>query len=170
MPYSNQYNIFIQELKPASKATLKPKNVYKIVSYDYADGSSKQLTGVKTSYVFVIGIFDGKLNCVKISEFTPVKFFSWLKGLFQTTLTEQKIMEAEHLRDVIIRSDKAGSRMFNNLKSSPLYNINPTPYRTYNLSGIKQIQEIVFKKSKLIEVSGVKVSKSTKEETISNNQ
>ena len=92
MPFINQYNIFIQEFKPASKATLKPKNVYKIVSYDYADGTSKRLTGVSTSYVFLIGIYDSKLNCVKISEFTPVKFFNWLKALFQKTLTDEKII------------------------------------------------------------------------------
>lgn len=163
MPFSNQYNIFIKEFKPASKATLKAKNVYKIVSYDYADGTSKQLTGVSTSYVFLIGIYDSKLNCLKISEFTPVKFFNWLKGVFQKTLTEQKINESEKLSDIIARSDRGGSRLFTNLKSSPLYDIKPTPYRTYNLSGIKQIQEIVFKKSKLLEVSGVKVLKDTKE-------
>lgn len=169
MPFSAQYNAFIKEFKPASKATLKPKNVYKIVSYEYADGTSKKLTGVKTSYVFLIGIFDSKLNCVKISEFTPVKFFSWLKGLFQKTLTEEKLNESVHLSDILARSDRGGSRLFTNLKASPLYDINPTPYRTYNLSGITQIQEVVFKKSKLIEVSGVKVSKPTKEENTPNN-
>ena len=118
------------------------------------------------NYFFV---YDSKLNCVKISEFTPVKFFNWLKALFQKTLTEEKINESEKLSDIIARSDKGGSRLFTNLKSSPLYDINPTPYRTYNLSGIKQIQEIVFKKSKLLELSGIKVSKPTKEEITTNN-
>jgi hypothetical protein len=169
MQFSNQYNIFIQEFKPASKATLKPKNVYKIVSYDYVDGTSKRFTGVSTSYVFLIGIYDSKLSCVKISEFTPAKFFNWLTGLFQKTLTEEKINESQQLSDIIARSDKGGSRLFTNLKSSPLYDIKPTPYRTYNLSGIKQIQEIVFKKSKLLELSGIKVSNPTTEEITTNN-
>ena len=72
MPFSNQYNIFIQEFKPASKATLKPKNVYKIVSYDYADGTSKRLTGVSTSYVFLIGIYDSKGNMLAITDFNKL--------------------------------------------------------------------------------------------------
>ena len=68
MPFSLQYRPFIEKEDSISKILIRPKNVYKIVYYEYADGTAKTLSGPKTAYVFVIGIYDKKLVCLKISE------------------------------------------------------------------------------------------------------
>ena len=152
MSFSARYLPFIESEETVSKTLVRPRNLYKITSYEYIDGKTKTLTGPKTSYVFLLGIFEKKLNCIKITEVRPEMFFAWFKTIFQKTLTEEKVMEAEKLEDLIIRADRQGSKLFNSyVKGKPIYNHNPCPYRTYNLDGIKQIQEIKFKKEILKE-------------------
>jgi hypothetical protein len=152
MSFSLQYKPFIEKEDPISKILLRPKNIYKIVYYQYADGTAKSLSGPKTAYVFVTGIYDKKLVCLKISEIQPDKFFMWLKKLFQKSLTNEKIDENERLDEIMIRSDRNGSSLF-----SKYVNGNSTImgrkniYRTYNMDGIKQISEIVIKKDTLKE-------------------
>jgi hypothetical protein len=72
MPFSLQYKPFIEKEDPISKILLRPKNIYKIVYYQYVDGTAKTLSGPKTAYVFVIGIYDKRLICLKISMFVVV--------------------------------------------------------------------------------------------------
>jgi hypothetical protein len=147
MPFSARYLPFIDVEEAVSKTLVRPRNVYKIISYEYIDGKTKTLTGPKISYVFVLGIFEKKLNCIKISEIRPDKFFEWFKTLFKKALTEEKVMEAERLEDLIVFGDRQGNKLFNTyVKGKQIYNQNPCPYRTYNLDGIRQISEIKFKK------------------------
>jgi hypothetical protein len=147
MPFSARYLEYIESEAGVAKSLIRPRNLYKIVSYEYNDGTTKSLSGPKTSYVFVLGIFEKKINCIKISEIRPDNFFKWFTTIFQKSLTEEKVMKAERLEDLIVRGDRQGSRLFNNyVKGKPIYNQTPCPYRTYNLDGIKQILEIKFKK------------------------
>jgi hypothetical protein len=152
MPFSARYLPFIDTEEAVAKTLVRPRNIYKIISYEYIDGKTKTLTGPKTSYVFVLGIFEKKLNCIKISEVRPERFFDWFKTIFRKSLTEEKLMEAERLEDLIILGDRQGNKLFNSyVKGKQIYNQNPCPYRTYNLDGIKQISEIKFKKEILKE-------------------
>jgi hypothetical protein len=147
MPFSARYLPFIDTDEAVAKTLVRPRNIYKIISYEYIDGKTKTLTGPKTSYVFVLGIFEKKLNCIKISEVRPERFFDWFKTIFRKSLTEEKLMEAERLEDLIILGDRQGNKLFNSyVKGKQIYNQNPCPYRTYNLDGIRQISEIKLKK------------------------
>jgi hypothetical protein len=152
MSFSARYLPFIDTEEAVSKTLVRPRNIYKIVSYEYIDGKTKTLTGPKASYVFVLGIFEKKLNCIKLSEVRPEKFFDWFKTIFRKSLTEENVMEAERLDDLIILGDRQGNKLFNSyVKGKQIYNQNPCPYRTYSLDGIKQISEIKFKKEILKE-------------------
>jgi hypothetical protein len=152
MAFSARYLPFIETEEAVSKTLVRPRNIYKIVSYEYIDGKTKTLTGPKASYVFVLGIFEKKLNCIKMSEVRPERFFDWFKTIFRKSLTEEKLMETERLDDLIVLGDRQGNKLFNNyVKGKQIYNQNPCPYRTYNLDGIKQISEIKFKKEILKE-------------------
>jgi hypothetical protein len=152
MPFSLQYRPFIEKEDPISKVLVRPKNIYKIVYYQYADGVAKTLSGPKTAYVFVIGIYDKKLVCLKISEIRPDKFFLWLKDIFQKTLTDERIDESNRLDEITIRSDRTGGTLFNRyVKGKPIVTQNKNPYRTYNIDGIRQISEVVIKKDTLKE-------------------
>ena len=152
MPFSLQYRPFIEKEDPISKVLVRPKNIYKIVYYQYADGVAKTLSGPKTAYVFVIGIYDKKLVCLKISEIRPDKFFLWLKSIFQKTLTNERIDESDRLDEITIRSDRTGSTLFNRyVKGKTIVTQNKNPYRTYNMDGIRQISEVIINKDTLKE-------------------
>jgi hypothetical protein len=152
MPFNLQYKPFIEKEDPISKILVRPKNIYKIVYYQYADGTAKTLSGPKTAYVFVIGIYDKKLICLKISEMRPDKFFLWLKTLFQKSLTNEKIDESKRLDEITIRSDRNGNAIFSRyVKGKAIVTQGKNPYRTYNMDGIQQISEITISKDILKE-------------------
>jgi hypothetical protein len=147
MPFSLQYKPLILSEESVSKSQILPRNIYRITSYQYADGQTKTLSGSATSIVFVIGITsDKKLTCIKISDIKPDKFFKWLKPLFKKGLTESDWKAEQKLGQLLILGDKQGSKIFNQfVRSNQIYTKEPTSYRTYNISGIKQIQEIRIK-------------------------
>ena len=152
MSFSLQYKPFIEKEDPISKILLRPKNIYKIVYYQYADGVAQTLSGPKTAYVFVIGIYDKKLICLKISEMRPDKFFLWLKTLFQKSLTNERIDESKRLDEITIRSDRNGNAIFSRyVKGKAILTQGKNPYRTYNMDGIRQISEITISKDTLKE-------------------
>jgi hypothetical protein len=152
MPFNLQYKPFIEKEDPISKILVRPKNIYKIVYYQYADGTAKTLSGPKTAYVFVIGIYDKKLICLKISEMRPDKFFLWLKGIFQKSLTNERIDESKRLDEITIRSDRNGNALFSRyVKGKAIVTQGKNPYRTYNMDGIQQISEITISKDTLKE-------------------
>jgi hypothetical protein len=147
MAFSSHYKPLILREESVSKSQILPRNIYKITSYEYADGQTKTLSGSTTSIVFVIGITsDKKLTCIKISDIKPDKFFKWLKPLFKKGLTESDWKAEQKLGQLLILGDKQGSKIFNQfVRSNQIYTKEPTSYRTYNISGIKQIQEIRIK-------------------------
>jgi hypothetical protein len=50
------------------------------------------------------------------------------------------------LDELIIQSDVQGNALFESkIKGKPIYNTNPRPYRTYNMGGLKYIQEVKLK-------------------------
>jgi hypothetical protein len=147
MPFSLQYTPLILSEESVSKSQILPRNIYRITSYQYVDGTTKTLSGTKTSIIFAIGITpDKKLTCIKISDIKPDKFFKWLKPLFKKGLTESDWTTEQKLGQLLILGDKQGSKVFNQfVKTNPIYSKEPSLYRTYNISGIKQIQEIKIK-------------------------
>lgn len=147
MPFTLQYKPLIESEKRASKTSLRPRNVYRISSYEYADGEQRSLTGQKSSLIFLIGIYDKKLISLKLSEIKPDIFFKWLKTIQLKNLTNQQIDESKSLEELVILDSKTGNKIFDGyVKGKSIYNRKPSPYRTYNLDGIKYIQEVNFKK------------------------
>jgi hypothetical protein len=147
MSFVSQYRQLIESEKRVSKATIRPRNVYRISSYEFADGEQRSLAGQDSSLIFLIGIYDKKLVSLKISEIKPDIFFKWLKTIQLKTLTEEKINESKFLDELIILDSKTGNKIFDGyVKGKPIYNKKPSPYRTYNLDGVKYIQEVNFKK------------------------
>jgi hypothetical protein len=152
MPFALQYKPLIESETSVSKTLVLPRNVYRINSYKYADGKQKTLSGTTSTIVFVIGRTpDKKLSCIKISDIKPERFFKWLNKLYIKGLTEEKWTNAEKLEDLIIDADVKGSKIFNSFvkPDAVMYGDNPNIYRTYSLTGIKQIEEVKFKKDVL---------------------
>lgn len=146
MPYANQYIPYMKSEFVAVKNRLKTKNFYKIISYEYADGHKKTFSGPKAALIFLVGITpDMKLQCVKISEIRPQKFFGWFKKLIKPSITCAQIKDfyaKQKFEKILIEDTKKGSGIYAKLKTDSVYTQNPHTFRTYSLEGIKQIKTI----------------------------
>ncbi len=151
MPFANQYVKFIESEFTAVKNRLKTRNFYKIVSYEYVDGTKKTYSGPKTTLIFLIGITpDKKLKCIKISEVRPDKFFAWFKKVIKPSITCEQIKDfylRQKFEKIIVEDTKVGNGIFSKLKTDAVYNQNPETFRTYTLDGIKQIKTIYLKEN-----------------------
>jgi len=132
---------------------LNPRNFYRISRYAYADGDVKSLSGNNSSLVFVIGVHDEKVNCIKLNEVSVEIFTRWFPTLLKPAITEADVNGIEMTSDLIIESDKSGNGLFESkIKGKSIYNVNPRPYRTYNLDGLQYIQEIKLKSETIKEM------------------
>lgn len=134
MPFTLRYKDLIESEQSVTKSKIKAHDVYRIDSYKYADGTTKTLLGTKSALIFVLEIKDKKVFCLKISEVEPKKFFQSLKLYFNRALTEEKFDNAKRLHEVLVKSKIINKKI---------------PFRTYNLDGIKKVEEIYFKKEVL---------------------
>jgi hypothetical protein len=145
--YSTEYKKYIESEIRASKSMLEPGNLYRISSYEYSDGESRSLAGVNSSIIFVFGIYEKKLNCLKLNEVKTEKFKTWLQTILKEGLKPEDVDSMKTLDEIIITTDRAGNRLFESkIKGKPIYTNDPRPYRTYTLDGLKYIQEIKLKK------------------------
>jgi hypothetical protein len=129
-----------------SKSAVNPRNLYRISSYSYVDGETRSLAGSNSSLVFVFGIHDDKLNCLKLNNVSTNEFKNWLKTLLKPAIKETYIDSMKKLEDLLVGSDMQGNGIFESkIKGKPIYNTNPRPYRTYNMEGLKYIQEVKLK-------------------------
>ena len=131
MPFILRYADLIDSEEAVTKSKIRAHNVYRIESYKYADGTLKTLSGTKSALIFVLEIKDKKVLCLKISEVMPKKFFEALKLYFNRGLTEEKFNQTRRLYEVLTRSKIINKKI---------------PFRTYNLDGLKKVDEIYFKK------------------------
>jgi hypothetical protein len=152
MPFTLQYKPFIESEESIGKTLLKPRNIYRINSYKYADGTSKSFSTSDSALVFLIGITpDKRLLCLKISEIKPEIFFRWFKKIFIKSLNEEEVNKAESLDELLIFDNRDGRKLFSQfVKPSSLYTQEPCPYRTYTIKGIKNIEMVNLKKSAIL--------------------
>jgi hypothetical protein len=148
----NYYNRYVELFdfdKRVQKQFVKmnPRNFYRISRYEYSDGETKNLTGRESALVFVIGTFDDKINCIKLNEVLPDVFLKFIKTVIERDLTEGDVDSMKMFSDLIKPTSVDGNSLFEGkIKGKPIYNLTPRPYRTYNLDGLKYIQQINLKK------------------------
>jgi hypothetical protein len=145
--YSAEYKKYIESEVRSSKSMLEPGNLYRISSYEYSDGEARSLAGANSSIIFVFGIYEKKLNCLKLNEVKTDKFKAWLQTILKQGLKSEDIDSMKTLDEIIIPTDRAGNRLFESkIKGKSIYTNDPRPYRTYTIDGLKYIQEIKLKK------------------------
>jgi hypothetical protein len=130
-----------------------PRNFYRISRYENVDGEVKSLVGNNSSIIFVIGIYENKVNCIKINEIRPQIFLRWFSTLIKNGITVEDIDNIEKTSDILPFYDRTGNNLFESkVKNKPIYIQTPNPYRTYTLDGIKYIQEIKLKNNILKQI------------------
>jgi hypothetical protein len=151
---------YILENKAVGKTKLRGRNLYKINSYTYSDGEMKTLSGSSATLIFCLGIYDKKLIALKISEMQPSIFFIWLKSVLKKGLKAEDFDKYTKLEDLCIESDLRGTQIFSSkVKNRAIYKLEPELYRTYNMSGIKNVEEIKLSPDILKKTYGIKESK-----------
>jgi hypothetical protein len=124
-----------------------PRNFYRISRYEYSDGDTKSLAGREASLIFVIGVFEDKVNCIKLNEVRPELFMRWFPTILKPSIKADDVDVTTNLKDLIIVDSIPGNKLFESkIKIHPIYKQDPRPYRTYNLDGLKYIQQINLKK------------------------
>lgn len=130
-----------------------PRNFYRISRYENVDGEVKSLVGNDASIIFVIGIFENKVNCIKLNEVRPQIFLRWFSTIIKNGIVSEDIDVMQKTSDILPFYDKTGNILFESkVKNKPIYNQTPNPYRTYTLDGIKYIQEIKLKNNILKQI------------------
>jgi hypothetical protein len=166
MPFALQYNKLIARETQVAKTKLEPRKVYKIISYEYADGNLTTFTGPKSAIIFVIGITPDKiLHCLKISESSPRKFFSWLRLNLKRNLKYETIVEnvnSNKFNEIVLDDNRLGTKFFQEVKRNTIYTQQPGTYRTYILKNVKLIKEVTFDTKEMLRLLGIpKPSKTT---------
>lgn len=132
---------------------LNPRNFYRISRYENVDGDIKSLTGNNSSLIFVLGVHDEKVNCIKLNEVGLEIFKRWFPTMLKPTINAENVDNMEMISDLIIDGDRSGKTLFESkVKGKSIYNVNPRPYRTYNLDGLQYIQEIKLKSETIKEM------------------
>jgi hypothetical protein len=155
MANANLYRKYIKKQVPAVKTNLKTRNIYKIESYEYVDGTKKIFRGPDASLVFLVGISpDKKLSVIKFSEVVPDRFFRWLKTMFKSSVTCKQIKQAigaGEFETLMLSDTMKGGATFSKLKTDTLYKTDPSAFRTYTLKGIKSISYLYLDETYIIE-------------------
>jgi hypothetical protein len=143
MPYASQYMQYVEAEVPVSRTLVRPRNIYRIKNYTDVDGKSHSYTGNKSAIVFVIGIAEKKLWCVRLTDVRPVQFWNWMKPMLKKNLVIND--KVKRLEDILVTDTKNGKKIFENfVKTKQIYNLEPNVFRTYNLNGVNLIEELKF--------------------------
>jgi hypothetical protein len=148
----NYYNRYVELFdfdKRVQKQFVKmnPRNFYRISRYENIAGETKNLAGRESALVFVIGTFDDKINCIKLNEVLPDVFLEFIKTVISSNTTNEEVENMKMFSDIVRKTDRSGSVLFEEkIKGKRIYRQEPRPYRTYNLDGLKYIQQINLKK------------------------
>jgi hypothetical protein len=148
--FTPQWDNIISDRKAIAHGLMKPGNFYKVIVYKYAaDGKTRTLTGLSTSYIFLLGKYIDKqvrFPSIKLKHVNPEQFFTAIKSLMGP-VDEEKINELEEFRFLLRKFQADGAPIFNLLKKKPL--IYEGNYREYKMTSIKSVEILTVDKEYL---------------------
>ena len=68
--YTRQYQKFLRPEKRIPRSQIRPRNIYRIVTYKGGQPATKQAE--ESRYVFVIGVVGNKIHCIKINPIVTI--------------------------------------------------------------------------------------------------
>jgi len=159
MLYTRQYTKFLRPEKRVPRAQIRPRNIYRIVTY--RDGQPPTQTAEKARYVFVIGIVGNKVHCIKINPINPIHFTQLIGKLRDRRKPLSSQLRLEYMLKTF---SKDGNALFDtSIKNNRnLYRRDLDNYRTYILDKIVNVYEIRFEQEVLENLFGEKTTASEK--------
>jgi len=167
MLYTRQYTKFLRPEKRIPRAQIRPRNIYRIVTY--RDGQPPTKTAEKARYVFVIGVVGNKVHCIKLNPINPLHFTQLIGKLRDKRKPLSSQLRLEYMLKTFARD---GNSLFNSAikNNSKLYRRDLDNYRTYILDKIVNVYEIRFEQEVLENLFGEKTTASEKRAILKDEQ
>lgn len=137
-----KYNPYIASRVRISRSAVEPHNIYAITRYEDRNENLKSKPRDNASLIFVMGIYEDKLNSIKLNDIEPKTFFSWLKKLRKNR--PMKLEQIVNLDDVLKNFDNQGKAIFEGYVKGNKQIYNPKTYRTYRMDGLRSISRVVL--------------------------
>ncbi len=160
--YTRQYQKFLRPEKRISRSEIRPRNIYRIVTYKGGNPPNKQ--GAEARYVFVLVIVNKKIHCIKINEIIPLHFTQFIGKLRDKRTPLNSDLRLEYM---LKKYSRDGSQIFQSVKNNRnIYRPDLDNYRTYFLDKVVNVYEIRFEQDVLEALFGEKTTASEKREII----
>ena len=105
--FTRQYNQLLTPEGRISKSLIRPRNIYRIVTYKDAEPATK--SGENARYVFVIGKLQDRIHCIKINPIKPIDFTKFLNRIRD----KKKAFKDEQYLDELLKDfTKDGKSLF----------------------------------------------------------
>lgn len=147
MNYASQYRTFIDIGSRVPKGSIQPYGIYKLSTYKYVDEGRKTLRGSEETLIFVTGIYEKKVQALKLSNIPPVKFLRWFKNVANNTYVDNGL-DTIPLYSFEKPMDIGGNRIYDiYIKNNREFVAKGAAFRTYKLEGIQYATEVFLKKN-----------------------
>tara|TARA_Y100000389_G_scaffold4048_1_gene3865 strand:+ start:1135 stop:1659 length:525 start_codon:yes stop_codon:yes gene_type:complete len=163
MAYTRQYKSFLKPERRIGKSLIRPRNIYRITTYK--GGQPATRSGDDARYIFVIGIVDKMIHCIKLNPVKPIDFTTLIARLRDKRIP---IGSDQSLELLLKKFSKDGNNLFTTYikNNNKLYSRSLANYRTYKLDNITNIYEIRFEQDFLQELFEPGSNKSTRRQVI----
>lgn len=161
--YTRQYKSFLKPEKRVPRSQIRPRNIYRITTYRGGNPITK--SGEDARYVFVIGIIDEKVHCIKLNPIRPIEFTMFIRKLRDRRIP---IGSDQALELLLKKFSRDGNSLFESfVKNNPkIYSSQLKNYRTYILEKITNAYEIRFEEDFLRDLFKEGQTKSTMRDDI----
>jgi len=161
--YTRQYTKFLRPEKRIPRSQIRPRNIYRIVTYRGGQPATKQAE--ESRFVFVIGIIGNKIHCVKLNPINPLHFTQLIGKLRDKRLP---LSEDIQLENMLKKFDRTGNQLFDSYikNNQNLYRRDFNNYRTYILDKIVNVYEIRFEQDVLENLFNEKTTTSQKRDIL----
>lgn len=163
MAYTRQYKSFLKPERRIGKSLIRPRNIYRITTYK--GGQPATRSGDDARYIFVIGIVDKMIHCIKLNPVKPIDFTTLIARLRDKRIP---IGSDQSLELLLKKFSKDGNNLFTTYikNNNKLYSRSLANYRTYKIDNITNIYEIRFEQDFLQELFEPGSNKSTRRQVI----
>lgn len=155
MEFHNQYKKVIVKEQRISRSQIQPHNIYRISVYKYTKGSTEN---IRETLFFCTGVLklENKLYGLKLTDIKPENFFNWTKEVVKYPELLENDEELINFSELLPTMDIGGKRLYESyLKNSKfLKSYKRTPFRSYNLDGIKYVSKVFINKNILKDYYG----------------
>lgn len=159
MAFTRQYIQLLRPEKRVPRSQIRPRNIYRITTYSGTKPATKSADEAR--YVFVIGIIDNKVHCIKLNPIKPIDFTNLIGKLRDKRAPLSSDIQLENM---LKKFNRTGNNLFDSYikNNTKVYNSGFKNYRTYILDKIVNVYEIRFEQPVLERLFGEKTTTSEK--------